>query len=297
MARPARTLRFIWSPEIEGTTALLNFRPDLAAKAKFNIHLDMVGGGPETKAIFHVSRSAQSLPSFIYDIGMEFGNFISQHSAAYASGEKYRYAMLAPEGGKEALHTIMGEFHMGSDFEVYSEGSFKVPAIYLHDWPDRYIHTNYDVPANIDPTKLKRSAFIAGASGYFLASMGDTNIAAVISVMQRHTLTRATAMLQFCESLPREEQENTKYFFWLQEEAAFKTLKGQAAVTSVAEAGYLKFLAGLQATVGRGASASTGFGNASVIYTRNSQPKGPMTVFGYDYFMDHYGTQNRLRHY
>jgi len=37
----------------------------------------------------------------------------------------------------------------------------------LNDWPDRYIHTNFDTAANIDPTKLKRAAFIGAASGYF----------------------------------------------------------------------------------------------------------------------------------
>src|SRR5262249_19936158 len=47
-----------------------------------------------------------------------------------------------------------------------------IPSIYLRDWPDVFIHTNNDTPANIDPTKLKRSAFIAAACGYFLASAG-----------------------------------------------------------------------------------------------------------------------------
>jgi hypothetical protein len=34
--------------------------------------------------------------------------------------------------------------------------------------PQHYIHTNFDTAANIDPTKLKRAAFIGAASGYFL---------------------------------------------------------------------------------------------------------------------------------
>jgi hypothetical protein len=63
-------------------------------------------------------------------------------------------------------------FEMGSDHDVYQEGSFRIPAIYLRDWPDVFIHTNNDSPANIDPTKMKRSTFIAAASGYFLAHAG-----------------------------------------------------------------------------------------------------------------------------
>jgi Zn-dependent M28 family amino/carboxypeptidase len=52
LPRPARSLRFIWPPEVEGTTILLNARPDMTARFIAAIHMDMVGGGPETKAVF-----------------------------------------------------------------------------------------------------------------------------------------------------------------------------------------------------------------------------------------------------
>ena len=65
MARPARTIRFIFPPEIEGTMALLNAKPDFAKRIKAVVHMDMVGGGPETKAVFHVTRGPMSLPSFV----------------------------------------------------------------------------------------------------------------------------------------------------------------------------------------------------------------------------------------
>ncbi|MGC2814004.1 MAG: M28 family peptidase, partial [Candidatus Acidiferrum sp.] len=45
LARPARTIRFIWPPEIEGTLALLNGKPEFARRIKAAIHMDMVGGG------------------------------------------------------------------------------------------------------------------------------------------------------------------------------------------------------------------------------------------------------------
>ena len=31
---------------------------------------------------------------------------------------------------------------------------------------------------------------------------------------------------------------------------------------------------------------------ANPIYVRNAEPKGPMTVFGYDYLVDHLGDEN-----
>jgi len=46
LPRPARTLHFLWPPEIEGTTILLNARPDLAQRIVAAIHMDMVWAAP-----------------------------------------------------------------------------------------------------------------------------------------------------------------------------------------------------------------------------------------------------------
>ena len=294
IARPKRTLRFVWSPEIEGTTALLNYRPELAQRAKANIHMDMVGGGPETKAIFHVSKTPQSLPSFINDVGMAFGTFLNESSNAYASGEETLYPMVSQEGGKEALHAVLGEFHMGSDFEVFNEGSFRIPSIYLHDWPDRYIHTNYDVPANIDPTKLKRSGFIGAASGYFLANLDSKDMPALVETMKRQVLTRANEMLDFGQLFSTVDAENCKYYFWEHEEGIFESLKAFVDISSALQAEYDAYLSHLKEAIGKGQKQTFKFKGASTVYSRNDEPKGPMSVFGYDYFMDKYGSTKAL---
>jgi aminopeptidase YwaD len=170
LARPARTIRFIFPPEIEGTMALLNAKPEFAKRIKAVVHMDMVGGGPETKAVFHVTRGPMSLPSFVHDVAWAFAEWVNEESYKFAATGKAEYPFVAPEGGKEPLRAEYSAYTMGSDHDVYQDSSFRIPAIYLNDWPDRYIHTNFDTAANIDPTKLKRAAFIGAASGYFLAS-------------------------------------------------------------------------------------------------------------------------------
>jgi len=169
LPQPARTVRFIFPPEIEGTMALLNAKPEFAKRIKAVIHLDMVGGGPETKAVFHVTRGPMSLPSFVHDVAWSFAEWVNEESYKFAATGESEYPMVAPEGGKEPLRAEYSAFTMGSDHDVYQDSSFGIPTIYLNDWPDRYIHTNFDSAANIDPTKLKRAAFIGTASGYFLA--------------------------------------------------------------------------------------------------------------------------------
>ena len=100
------------------------------------------------------------------------------------------YPLVAPQGGKEPLQAQYSAYTMGSDHDVYQDSSFKIPAIYLNDWPDRYIHTNFDTAANIDPTKLKRAAFIGAASGYVLANAGRQEWLET-TILQGHELRKS----------------------------------------------------------------------------------------------------------
>src|SRR5947207_1827681 len=246
LARPARTIRFIWPPEIEGTTTLLNARPELAQHIKAAIHMDMVGGGPITKAIFHVTRGPLSLPSFVHDVAEAFGDFANQQSEKLAKTGAAEYPLVAPEGGKEPLLAEFASFSMGSDHDVYQEGSFRIPAIYLNDWPDRYIHTNFDSEANIDPTKLKRAAFIGATSGYFLAQTTQKDESAIreqtlISAMRRHA-----AYLRRAPNLPPEEMANIirlESSYLRQAMDSFATFVGSAASAAQENAAIPAFLA------------------------------------------------------
>ena len=226
LSPPLRTIRFIWPPEVEGTVALLNARPDLAQRIKAVIHMDMVGGGPVTKAVFHVTRGPASLPSFIHDVAWQFAELVNEQSYKFAAAGSAEFPLAAPEGGKEALLAQDSAFSMGSDHDVYQDSSFGIPSIYLNDWPDRYIHTNFDTAANIDPTKLLRAAFIGAASGYVLAN-------------------------------------------WEKPQWVSPAKPADAACT----------------------------GDGCLIFRRKPTPKGPLAVFGYDYFADHFKGSPKLLSY
>ncbi len=289
IARPRRTLRFIWPPEIEGTLALLNSRPELAARIKAVVHMDMVGGGPATKAIFHVTRGPASLPSFVYDVGQAFGEFVNQQSDAFASGQPARFPLVAPEGGKEALLAQFADFSMGSDHEIYTEGSFRIPAIYLNDWPDRYIHTNFDTPANIDPTKLKRAGFIGAASAYFLANLTSNDASTLWMLLKSHALGRTATMLQRRAELSAEEADNLTRFHLRYERAVIESMQNFLSLPATVRRQARTFFTELERLVGRVGKPKSARGQAAVVYRRNAKVKGPLSVFGYDYLADHYG--------
>lgn len=291
LARPARTLRFIWPPEIEGTETLLNARPELPARIKAAIHMDMVGGGPQTKAIFRVTRSPASVPSFVSDVAEAFAEFVNEQSDEFASRGETAYPLVAPEGGKEALLAQMAEFTMGSDHQVYTEGSFRIPAIYLNDWPDRYIHTNFDSPAMIDPTKLERAAFIGAASGYYLARFGPADVPAALEVIERGALQRAAWMLGRRVGAAPGEAANLARFELSYEQAVFDSVARFTPLTESGRTQVNQFLASLQAVVGGVPPGSPASGDGLLVFQRNPEPRGPLSVFGYDYLADHYGAE------
>jgi aminopeptidase YwaD len=289
--RPARTIRFIWPPEIEGTITLLNARPELASRIKAVVHMDMVGGGPETKAIFHVTRGPASLPSFVNNVAEHFGRFVNDQSARFAGGESVPFPLFGPEGGKEPLLAEIAEFSMGSDHQIYTDSSWGIPAIYLNDWPDRYIHTNLDTPANVDPTKLKRAAFIGAASAFFLANLKADNAASLLRVVQADSLDRTSIMLKRRAELPTAEASNlTRHHLW-HERAVVDSMERFFSIPNNVRTEATTFFNSLERLVGEVGPAAPAQGDGRLIFRRNSQLKGPMSAFGYDYFSDHYGAE------
>lgn len=173
IARPRRSIRFIWPPEINGTLAYFAEHPEIVRRMKAAVHLDMVGGDYKiTRSVLHVTHTPASLPSSVNTVADIFASYAIAGSLRAASGGGLEDALISPGSSKDSLVADITDYEMGSDHDVYQEGSFRIPTIYLRDWPDVFIHTNNDKPENIDATKMKRSSFIAAASGYFLARAG-----------------------------------------------------------------------------------------------------------------------------
>jgi aminopeptidase YwaD len=173
---------------------------------------------------------------------------------------------------------------MGSDHDVYQDSSFGIPAIYMNDWPDRYIHTNFDTAANIDTTKLKRAAFIGAASGYFLAGDLSKHLEDISRVVRRGELLRKAQKLNRAQSLSKLEAEDGETGYCLYEAILDRQLselkqdlpRGKAKEERRCFTGYPGFDAPKET-----------LDDQLTAYKRQSEPKGPLTVFGYDYFTDH----------
>ena len=173
LPRPTRTIRFLWVPEIAGSQAWLVRNPEIARRLVAGIHLDMVGGRlSATRGTLHVSRSAESRPHVVDEIARAFLDQVLAASARHAEngGEPGR-GFVWPTGDREALVADLRGIELGSDHQVFEDASHGVPMVYFHDWPDVTIHTNRDLPENLDATKLGRVAYMAAGIAWTLAAL------------------------------------------------------------------------------------------------------------------------------
>jgi len=239
----------------------------------------MVGAGLESKSVFHVSGGPGHLPSFVYDIGQAFGAWVNEQTYRYAATGGSQYPLVSPKGGKEPLLAALDEYDMGSDHDVYQDVSWGIPALYLHDWPDRYIHTTWDTPERIDPTKLLRAAFIGAATGYFLASMSSPDSVAVRQVTHEGSLRRQIRLSERARGLDSGEAGNLARYYRYYDDAVNHSLLAYLRTSPA--------LGDIPALVTPGKIT----GDSALQFLRRDKPQGPLSVFGYDYLRDKLGAE------
>jgi aminopeptidase YwaD len=187
LARPRRTLRFIWGPEVEGTMAFLSSHPEIRRALRADVHMDMVGGDPyKNKSILHVTETPWSLPTFVTDVGTLFEETIKDGAAVYGEdGSGAEAAVLEDRNGAPGTRNEFladrTPYAEGSDHDDYDSSTIAVPSLYLRDWPDIYIHTDHDTLDQIDATKLRRVALLGAASGYTYAALDAGNVDSLLA--------------------------------------------------------------------------------------------------------------------
>ena len=289
LPRPSRSIRFLWPAEIEGSIMYLVEHDD-PSRIKANIHMDMVGGGPVTKSVYRISGGPMSVPSFVSDLAHEVGEFVNEQTLRYADGETVDFALTSPEGGREPLLAQMQGIDMGSDHDVFFESTWAIPGMYLHDWPDRYIHTNFDLAANIDPTKLKRSAFIGAVSAWFLANMSEQDVPGVIEMLRRNAVARSADVMAMQRKLSMLDPAAIAAIFLEHEGLKIKSIERFAALPEDQYRNALAALEPLRSLLSVPVPAIY-IPRDETVYERNPDLKGPMNAFGYSYIEDKLGAE------
>ena len=160
LPRPKRTIRFVWGPEISGSTAFMNKRPDLQDKLIAALNFDMTGANLKlTDGYLRMKMTPDSLPSYLNDLMANLLQFVDQTEIRTQQGDNGQFNYrLCP----------VAAITSGSDHSVFNNGG--IPAMQFNHWPDNFYHSSHDRIIYVDPTELKRPSFMAAAAFYYLAT-------------------------------------------------------------------------------------------------------------------------------
>jgi aminopeptidase YwaD len=160
IARPKRTIRFLWVPETYGTVAYLHSHKDWTRNLIAGINLDMVGENQELcKSALKLDRTPDSLPSYLNDLTL---NLLEQSEKEFdsqtdfGSASTFRHAVNAHSGG--------------SDHHEFVDSTVGVPCVMLLQWPDMFYHTSMDTVDKVSVDSLKRVGWITTVAALTLAN-------------------------------------------------------------------------------------------------------------------------------
>ncbi|MBN1137356.1 MAG: DUF4910 domain-containing protein [Anaerolineae bacterium] len=189
---PQRTIRFLWVPEFTGSQAYLAGREADLDRLVAGLNLDMVGEDQgQTGSSWLIECPPASAASFAPDLLARLRDELPALKGAADVSPSH-----TGQGGYPLYRSAEVPFSGGSDHAVLSDPSVGVPAPMLIQWPDRFYHTSADTPDRTDPNSLRRTAALAAAYAYWLASAGDADAAWLGQEMTARFKTRLVRMAQ-----------------------------------------------------------------------------------------------------
>jgi hypothetical protein len=187
IARPRRTLHFVWVPEFFGSAAYVASHPEVRrcgpwddprpAPAKTtcvvaNVNMDMVGEDTvKTGSRFYFTRAPDSVPSFLTTL---LTDVLQQTREA---------RLVATTGTHDFWNPEVVPYFDGSDHDVFL--GLGIPSTMLGHDPDWTHHTSEDTLDKTDATELRRVGVFAAAAAHWLAAAGPAEWASL------ETLARA----------------------------------------------------------------------------------------------------------
>jgi hypothetical protein len=208
LARPRRTIRFLWSAEHYGSIYQFFKHPERLGQALLLLNVDMVGYHQErAKAVFRLYRTPYSRPHFLNDVAQEFmrsvgeANTISIRNRGMETPGFYD-GFFAPTGTRDQLHYAIEDFWGPSDHEDVQDGAIALPSVLYNDWPDIHLGTQEDDLDAADPTQMRRAVVTVAATAYYLATVRPDGLGRLMplifgGVQMRHAeaLGRAFALI------------------------------------------------------------------------------------------------------
>jgi hypothetical protein len=165
---PQRTVRFIWQAEMSGSMTYVARHPELVEKTLAGIRFGVIGGEiSKTKSIYNLYRSRNSAPTFISDLAEEMMEAVLSDSIWWLP-TPLPLRIQAPSGSRDVFYMKISNY-FGEDDYTYDDSTTGFPHISFNGAPDVNRHTSEDSIDKLDPTQIKRSAFLGLSVGWLAA--------------------------------------------------------------------------------------------------------------------------------
>jgi hypothetical protein len=169
---PRRTIRFLWIPEMSGSIAYAAQHPKKVDKMICGMNMDVVSSYlNDNNTTYYILYTPHSLPHFMNDVVANFAEFVGKTNTIELNTRfKFTMPIISPTGSRDSFRYMIAPYVGGSDHWIFNDGALRVPMVDFLAWPDSYYHSNQDTPDKCDPTTLRRGAFIAASSAYYVST-------------------------------------------------------------------------------------------------------------------------------
>jgi hypothetical protein len=164
LARPKRSMRFLWVPEWHGTMAYIEEHPEMVGPTLgggylAHINMDMVGEHLELlHSRMNITRTPASIPSALNDVVENMAQMVS------------RMNVRSPRGSLSQMNFRIAPYGGGSDHMMFIDRDIPGMMIGHSDYTH---HTSEDTPDKVDPVELERSEIIGTAALLYLSDLTE----------------------------------------------------------------------------------------------------------------------------
>ena len=172
LARPARTLTFLWLDEFRGSEQWVSADADRTARVIAMLSLDMTGEDTaKTGGTFLIEKSPD--PSAVWerpsDPHTEWGAGTVNHAWVRGTFLNDLHLAVALRRARDTGWVVRtNPYEGGSDHTVFTRAG--VPSLLNWHFTDRYYHTNLDTLDKTSPTEMQHVAVAVSTTAYYLAS-------------------------------------------------------------------------------------------------------------------------------
>ena len=188
---PRRGIRFWWCDEIHSEYRYFADHPGEEKKVLANLNQDMVGARQSVgHRVQHFARTPWSRPSYVSDVQESVLEMVVAGNNAFLPawqagsippGVAFSKPIFSRLGTREPYAARAVPYFDSTDHLVFNDSWVGVPGTTLTNWPDENIHSSSDDLWQMDPTQLKRNAFVVAATAWWLATAGRPEAAAAAS--------------------------------------------------------------------------------------------------------------------